>query len=110
MLLIDGDELKSRIVIVINSTVEGDETNDQLRVLSMIKHVLETAVEETPIIEAEPVIHAHWIPKYVSNGMTDLFECSKCSARARVEIMSDRCYFKRCHNCGARMDGKEGEE
>ncbi|MBR6617949.1 MAG: hypothetical protein IKL00_08800 [Oscillospiraceae bacterium] len=108
MRLIDLDELLKREEQAYRQVITQEaKTPDAPIVMTLIHEAFVEMLADSPIVEAEPVIHAHWIPKYVSNGMTDLFECSNCSARARVEFMSDRCYFKWCHNCGAKMDGKE---
>lgn len=108
MTLIDADKLKEQISVAINSMIEGDETEEELKLLGLIKATLDAAVALAPTVEAEPVIHAHWIPQYVSSrGNTDTFSCSECNANSYTTHMVKSCHYKYCRNCGAKMDGKE---
>lgn len=57
-----------------------------------------------PAVDAVPVVHGHWIDR---NGnivapFWERYECSVCGARA------DDYHY--CPNCGALMDGKDGND
>lgn len=62
-----------------------------------------------PAADVEPVRHGHWIRRDKNN-----FECSICerivgaSPSVSVDVINN--IFKRCPDCGAKMDGKENEE
>ena len=63
-------------------------------------------IKDAPTIEAEPVRHAHWV--------NDTF-CSNCKrfpVDVSVSISNQELtkYFSRCPHCGAKMDGKDGEQ
>ncbi len=59
--------------------------------------------------DVAPVVHGHWIDKgyYVTTayGSIPVMTCSVCNA----EITIDNSYDDYCPNCGAKMDGKDGE-
>lgn len=57
--------------------------------------------DDFPTIDAEPVVHAHWI-EY--KHMEDVFMCSNCH-RTYSECGND----KYCRSCGAKMDGEDNE-
>ena len=55
-------------------------------------------------VEAEPVVHAHWVKNWCDNNLIghEYEECSACGCS-----MLDTNQFwdsKRCPNCGAHMD------
>ena len=101
MQLIDLDDLKYRCEHPDYTLYNGD------MLAEWVKHCIVTA----PTIEAEPVIHAHWIPQYVSTrGNTDKFECSNCNTLSHTAYMMKMCPDNYCKNCGAKMDGKESED
>lgn len=63
--------------------------------LNIVKGMIEiftNAIEAQPIIDAEPVIHAHWI-----TGNRKWKKCSNC-------FRSNQYYSKYCPWCGAKMD------
>jgi hypothetical protein len=61
-----------------------------------------TAVDAQPTIDAVPVVHAHWIKTFGSNGFVSTLRCSKCgNAENSTYIPGNFCWF-----CGARMDGE----
>ena len=57
------------------------------------------AVNDAPAADVEPVRHGHWISDIGYAGWT----CSECGDHEGNKT------DKYCHNCGARMDGKEQE-
>lgn len=52
-----------------------------------------------------PVVHARWIPQYVSTrGLTDIFSCSYCNESTYTHNKRIHCPFHYCHHCGAKME------
>lgn len=67
---------------------------------------IEDTVSDAPAADVAPVVHAKWIPQYVSRlGLTDMFACSECNKTVRTFRKSDKCSDLYCSNCGAKMDG-----
>lgn len=59
---------------------------------------------KAPIIEAEPVVHAHWIP---APDIGDCcYRCSRCGKQRDSYIDEDDNY---CGKCGAHMDKEIAE-
>lgn len=65
-------------------------------------------IKEQPTIDAEPVVHGHWIIKY------DLGEprgaiCSNCEGEISYDRngLFDTLEAEYCHHCGAKMDEEE---
>lgn len=101
MRLIDADKLEKDLMDMAHNELMPDYFRQMC--MSMAERV-----SKEPTIEAGPVIHAHWIPQYVSTrGNTDKFECSNCNALSHTAHMMKICPYKYCQNCGAKMDGKE---
>ena len=63
---------------------------------------VEDALQDTPAVDAAPVVHAKWI-----YGITLGHEWRKCS-KCLVSQEIFGC-FTYCPNCGARMDEKEND-
>lgn len=72
------------------------------------------AVNNTPVEDVAPVVHAHWIeseeelePDFQLFDMTDLKGalCSECG----YEVGADIYVWNYCPNCGAKMDGEASE-
>ena len=58
-----------------------------------------------PRVDAKPVRHGKWIPKYDKWGdYVTTVECYECSACKETNWDED----KYCPWCGAKMDGEEG--
>ena len=71
-------------------------------------------VKGAPTVDAVPVKHGRWIKKrYWSEGVGMgerygyYYSCSKCGNLVRGGY--DECGKKYCDECGARMDGEDGE-
>ena len=59
-------------------------------------------------VDAVPVVHGHWIKFGVSDkDGNHQYRCSVCECE---EIHSPLVKVSYCWNCGARMDGKGGEQ
>ena len=92
--LIDTDDLIENIAAIVD-----------LRTLST--KTIGEAIAKTPTVDAIPVVHSEWIPKEKANTPYGLeMECAKCGFPV---IVNDALYFKFCPNCGAKMDGKDGD-
>lgn len=95
MRLIDADELEKTLGDWIREhwteAFTGDDVGSEF--IDMIDH------EET--IDAAPVIHAHWIRKFlVQKGC---YECSNCRRYSTLGT-------NYCGSCGAKMDEVYGRE
>ena len=64
-------------------------------------YVTDNDIINSPTVDAEPTVHAHWIEEMWGDGWnewTDL-TCSACREKFKKFIKT-----KRCPNCGAKMD------
>jgi hypothetical protein len=66
-------------------------------------------IDETPTVDAVPVVHGRWIPTYHTYynrageyQIADEWHCSNCGIYSKDE-------WHYCPNCGARMDLEEEE-
>ncbi len=77
-------------------TSEGSKVNAVLACFAAIQPV-----------EAEPVVHARWVPVYGNAYERIMLGCTcyRCSVCGRIEEENGEPF---CH-CGARMDAKEAE-
>lgn len=68
-----------------------------------IKSVVDVEdIEKLPALDVAPVVHAHWIKIFGSDGFVSTLRCSKCgNAENSTYIPGNFCWF-----CGARMDGE----
>lgn len=92
MRLIDADEVKRQIdewLDIVGCAYVG-------KGLSYYGELL-GCIEDTPTIDAVPVVHGHWIPQ--NDGLTR-FMCSNC------KIGNQDGFGNYCRHCGAKMDGK----
>lgn len=107
---IDADKLKEQISVAINSMIEGDETEEELKLLGLIKATLDAAIALAPIVEAEPVTHGYWIPVDGGDSCNE-WECSACGRVMTFTHEADyddmREEFPRCPKCGSYMDVEE---
>ncbi len=106
MTLIDADKLKEQISVAINSMIEGDETEEELKLLGLIKATLDAAVALAPTVEAEPVRHGKWD----ENAVPFCNVCQECGAAVERHCVKRNGSLKRCPNCGAYMDVEEEED
>ena len=66
---------------------------------------IKAMLEVQPAVDAVPVVHAHWINHYDDIFPEDsMIECSACH-----EYMNYMACDNFCQNCGAKMDGRDGE-
>ena len=55
--------------------------------------------------DVAPVVHARW--EWVSE---DIYRCTACNEKAHVAEVMCRPVWGHCPNCGAKMDGGDGNE
>lgn len=63
-------------------------------------------VDAQPIVDAVPVVHAHWIEFKANNGNVH-YKCSRCGKEVSYPYAKKR--WKYCIECGAKMDEEEGK-
>ena len=90
--LIDRDELFHGQVILVG-TEDARES---------VQGVMD-AIWNAPTVDAEPVRHGRWILHRLGD---EYFKCSVCGYQQKAYAMS--LHFKYCTNCGAKMDGGDG--
>lgn len=62
--------------------------------------VAKNDLDNAPTIEAEPIIHAHWV-----ESEEGYFSCSNCHNDAMIELYKNSQKLTPfCPNCGAQMD------
>lgn len=64
-------------------------------------------VKDFSAAEVAPVVHGRWVFVCEHGNRLD-YECTNC--RGHIQIIKEPDYimaYKRCPNCGARMDGDE---
>lgn len=62
--------------------------------------VAKNDLDNAPTIEAEPIIHAHWV-----ESEEGYFSCSNCHNDAMIELYENSQKLTPfCPNCGAQMD------
>ena len=71
---------------------------DDIRTSLVLKQTI-TDIENQPSEDVAPVIHAHWIDTLYG------WKCSNCEEEQEYTLN-----FKRCPNCGAKMDEEADNE
>lgn len=81
------------------STPDGSGENDDLILAAqeMCADAIK-AVRDVPTADVEPVVHAKW--KSVYGTHRPRVACTNC----KYDVKSQLKYYKRCPNCGAKMD------
>lgn len=70
--------------------------------ISGIDAVMEI-IDEAPITDVQEVRHGRWECNYDRGAFYIVYVCSKCGRETLIKENF-------CPDCGARMDGKDGEE
>ena len=89
MRLIDIDELKKRF---------GDRRLDWC--ICDNKTTARDLIDESPIIESEPVRHGKWVAKTYEPG--EIINCCSCCRYPISDFLREIYHY--CPNCGAKMD------
>lgn len=100
MRLIDADALKESLKEL---EAESNSIRYTQGLQDAVDYYFPQIIDDAPTIDAEPIVHAHWIEK------NDRITCSNCGR----EVMYNSDYLPQtthfCYNCGAKMDGGENE-
>lgn len=106
MIALDAIELKKSIKEWLDQIGPENPIAANLAVSVMM------TIEEAPTVEAEPVVHAHWIH---CDGASCLYYCSACAEKIlynpkpstyRIKKKPVGEFNARCRRCGAHMDEK----
>ena len=97
--LVDIDKLCDDLVK--RWSIADKKKEDTIR--AVMADVVTPIVVSQPTVDAIPVVHGHWIyhPEWVADGECG-YECSECGRGVDLD-------YAYCPHCGARMDGKDGE-
>lgn len=109
MRLIDADALKKLVKAFRN---DAPQSSVRKYVCDVILSMLGDE-NQTPTIEAEPVVHAKWVDRYGGKYANRLYECSACKGKALYKVILDElgkeCIVQvlsaACPHCRAKMDG-----
>lgn len=89
---------------------------------------VEGLIENAPTLDVAPVVHAHWIEESYEyykawqeafgtenffrdcEYFTDHIACSNCLKSYNIMDNDSAGCWKFCPNCGAKIDGKDGEQ
>lgn len=63
------------------------------------------AIKSLPAVDADPIVYAKW--EHIGG---DEWCCSNCGEVISTEGSWVKPVYKRCYECGARMDGKEANQ
>lgn len=61
-------------------------------------------IENAPTIDAEPVVHGHWINGHDTEHLMSTCKCSTCGRGIVQDFLGRWKYTRYCPNCGAKMD------
>ena len=71
---------------------------------------LREALGRVETVDAVPVVHGEWVwVQYDANPEIGNYNCSKCRFIPAYFNMAKQ-HLKYCPECGAKMDGKDGEQ
>ena len=90
--LIDANAVQAKIEKTMFKLIANQAKAELAAALSYVTDI----IEETPTIDAEPVVHGHWA-KHNFLGH-EQFACSECQTLGSPQ-------WKRCPVCEAKMDG-----
>lgn len=97
MRLIDAEQIRDVLAPIAPMSVCNDVHYERIAFMDEI--------DQLPNIEAEPVTHAHWIPRYQSIGKAYSFKCSRCKkiVWCHTKVSVDDIDYNFCPYCGAKM-------
>lgn len=65
-------------------------------------------VKDEPAADVAPVVHGRW--EFIANEYCSTAHCSNCGKGQGLYINGRKPDWNYCPNCGARMDGGNGDE
>lgn len=98
MRLINADELRIKLADELSDALGETDFTDGLQY--GLKLAISLA-EETPIVDAKPIRHGHWLPV---EGRIICLKCSVCGDWFDLDYSEQEEEFKYCPLCGAKMD------
>ena len=119
MRLIDRDGLKHQII----ETYEYEFPTASGAFDEFVTKIIPNIINNAPTIDVEPVVRGEWVPNKRYDGcmVCDqcgfgieintrvLMECNRRSDEREFSICAGDVELAYCPNCGAHMDGKDGE-
>lgn len=108
MELIDRVEFMSDLSCRITAPCEPDQWNGEYRRKCYSFNDICEMLKSAPTIDAEPVVHAHWIERITyERGKSD-YVCSACNYEKNFyQVLLP--FVNYCPHCGAKMD-EEAEQ
>ena len=100
MIVIDVNSLKKALWDEYMKWVNA-QPEDTSKLIAHGVHRALDILSETPTIEAELVVRAHWEEFYDAENAQTYWKCSNCG----VELVDNNTSY--CHDCGAKMDLEE---
>ncbi len=70
---------------------------------SMVAGALKRYVTRVPTADVAPVVHGRW-----EWDTEDIYRCSNCAEKSHVKEVMGHPEWDYCPNCGAKMDGDNG--
>lgn len=120
--LIDADELK-RNVLKWMPKDQSDYMDSAIPPLENLTVSMVMEIDDAPTVDAVPVRHGRWIPvdSYSAFGGDEstwmahgnpiaFYYCSECKEQTYAGEDGEPLLTKYCPDCGALMDGKDGEQ
>ena len=95
---IDADELKKKAVTALY------QKQGMTKFLYEGSFVSLEEIDKMPTIEVD-AIHGEWKISKKEFIPTDKFVCSVCDGLVIVSTFRNRCMYKYCPNCGAKIEG-----
>lgn len=98
------------MIRLINAQDAFNVLSDYYHHSTHVQHLaLQEALNKVPTVDAEPVRHGKWVPKYIricGQDWVSGMKCSECGEDA-LNAEGDEFLTDYCPNCGARMDEDE---
>lgn len=112
MRLIDANRIMETVKALENKDGEyADSFTNMAGNRSIELSRLEDYIENAPTVDADPAVHAHWIPEYPNKrtGKAYSHKCSVCRKTVynNWQVSVDELGYVFCPHCGAKMDEEE---
>lgn len=110
MRLIDADKLMKYLESIFNehkaeSSQDGRNDDPFVDGESSAMHNVIASISEQSVIDAQPIIHAHWIDEELETGEDmSVYKCSNCGKELVMDVELDDNDNRYCPCCGAKMD------
>lgn len=94
--------------------IDGDKLTENAFKNPISYNAFCNLVKRQPTVDAVPVVHGEWQEEN-RRPRSSMFYCSICHRTAydiqptRDKAWKKRCRYAYCPNCGAIMDGKDGD-